>query len=140
MGDDYFSETDEDEDDEFGMIPEVYVEMIEKVEEFGWSSMTWGEDEYTVLHWAAKHNMADLCSRLIAKGADPRHRDAQGFDALDYAREENSQAALRMMESGEHLNMDRPVFMLAVSHKPRCSVAVQNRRLSKRVSTFVRAQ
>merc|ERR1712232_535412 len=81
-----------------GGIPEIYVEILDRIDDYGWDSIDWTSG-YTLLHWAAKHNIAELCARLMTKGADPLHRDSTGYNAFDYAREENSRAALTQLEA-----------------------------------------
>merc|ERR1712083_829589 len=113
-------------DDGIEMIPQIYIDIIDSVDELGWESIEW-ESGYTLLHWAAKHSMADLCLRLIVKGADPAQRDAKGFDAFEYAQEENSRAALKQLSAGAPQGVEPPVLMMPVSTRLRNSLVVKAR-------------
>merc|ERR1712151_160870 len=113
--DEVFSDTSsDDDDDDTGCIPEIYVTIIDKIEESGWNSIEW-EHGYNLLHWSAKNNIADLCMRLIANRANPDNRDHLGNDAFDYARENNSMNALKTMMAGIPEDMEPPVLMMPIS-------------------------
>ncbi|CAE7501080.1 invs [Symbiodinium sp. KB8] len=66
-------------------IPAAYVRVMQQIDLIGWDKMQWARG-FTLLHWAAKHDRADLCELFLWHGADPEHRDASGHSALDYAR------------------------------------------------------
>eukprot|EP00929_Paragymnodinium_shiwhaense_P122210 TRINITY_DN9481_c2_g1_i3.p1 TRINITY_DN9481_c2_g1~~TRINITY_DN9481_c2_g1_i3.p1 ORF type:complete len:1219 (-),score=326.50 TRINITY_DN9481_c2_g1_i3:122-3778(-) len=73
-------------------IPAVYQSALDTVEERGWWALHPEDEEptWTVLHWAASEDRADVCRRLLAANADPTTRDDQGLSALDYAKESNA--------------------------------------------------
>lgn len=73
-------------------IPDAYVKVMEQIDRIGWDKMQWARG-FTLLHWAAKHDAADLVARFMAQGADPHHKDDTGKDAFDYAREKGSRNA-----------------------------------------------
>merc|ERR1712039_93434 len=73
-----------------------------------------------LLHWAARHDMPELCSRLMGKGADPRDQDADGMDAFEHAEECKSRQALAQLEAGPPEG-EPPVLMVPVSAHPRHS-------------------
>merc|ERR1712048_1428461 len=98
--------------------------MGDMIEQDGWSSIEWDND-YTLLHWAAKNNKADLCARFMLSGADPLHCDAAGKDAFEYAREFESREALLQLDAGPPVQLQGSrVVMTPVSHKNRRSLAV----------------
>eukprot|EP00929_Paragymnodinium_shiwhaense_P014272 TRINITY_DN12216_c0_g1_i7.p1 TRINITY_DN12216_c0_g1~~TRINITY_DN12216_c0_g1_i7.p1 ORF type:complete len:1796 (-),score=493.68 TRINITY_DN12216_c0_g1_i7:100-5487(-) len=74
------------------VIPDNYLKVMSEIDRIGWNKMQWARG-FTLLHWAAKHDYADLCARFMAQGADPGHKDDTGKDALEYARERGSRAA-----------------------------------------------
>eukprot|EP00913_Durusdinium_trenchii_P020275 g19048.t1 len=41
-------------------IPEAYLRVMQQIDQIGWDKMCWGRG-FTLLHWAAKHDRADLC-------------------------------------------------------------------------------
>merc|ERR1719215_856443 len=55
-------------------IPADYVQVMEQVEQHGWDKMMWSRG-YTLLHWASKNNMPELCTQFMWQGADPYHCD-----------------------------------------------------------------
>merc|ERR1712224_755372 len=84
---------------------------MEKIERFGWHRMQWARG-FTLLHWAAKHDRADLCEQFMAQGGDPYHRDDSGRNAFDYAKDRNALNALAQLErqpSKEISQLRRPV-------------------------------
>lgn len=82
-----------------GPIPDAYLKVMQQIDEVGWDSMQWSRS-FTLLHWAAKRDAADLCARFLAQRADPLQRDASGRDAFDYAREHGGARALLQLEAG----------------------------------------
>lgn len=78
-------------------LPPGYLEVMDKIDSVGWSGMQW-EHGFTLLHYAAKNNNAELCARFLAQGGDPHHRDDNGKSALDYARESGATAAMSVLE------------------------------------------
>lgn len=79
-------------------IPEEYLQLIERIREEGWHSMEW-QQGYTMLHWAAKHNLADFCREFISLGADPYATDFTGRDAMAYAQDFGCDAALEALQA-----------------------------------------
>jgi len=80
-------------------LPPVYMSALASIERHGWNAVH-PEDEppvWTVLHWAASEDRPDICRRLVAARADPRHRDEHGHSALDYAREAAGSEAWRVL-------------------------------------------
>jgi len=77
-------------------IPEAYVKVIDMIETKGWDAMTWA-NEFTLLHWAAKNDMTDLCAKFMFLKADPNKKDNTGRTPVDYATEANSLAALEQL-------------------------------------------
>ncbi|CAE7223938.1 invs, partial [Symbiodinium sp. CCMP2592] len=73
-------------------IPAAYVRVMQQIDLIGWEKMQWARG-FTLLHWAAKHDRADLCELFLWHGADPEHRDASGHSAVDYARLRQPQAS-----------------------------------------------
>ena len=59
--------------------------------------MQWARG-FTLLHWAAKHDAADLCARFLAQGADPYHKDDSGKSAFDYANDKRAVNAIAQLE------------------------------------------
>jgi len=111
-GDDSDSEKDTDEDGGSAAssravatlkknkgVPETYVKLMEQSEQLGWDNVKWNNG-YSLLHWAAKNNLAELCGRMMAQGADPFQKDSHGKDSYDYALEFNSRAALAQLHAG----------------------------------------
>jgi len=80
-------------------IPDTYLKVIEDIDTQGWQQMSWARG-YTLLHWAAKNDMPDLCARFMWQKADPEHRDDGGRSALDYAREAQSRSAEMQLNRG----------------------------------------
>merc|ERR1712151_1259574 len=74
-------------------LPPAYLSVMDKIDQVGWQQMRW-EGGFTLLHYAAKNNNAELCTRFLAQNADPRHRDDKSKNALVYARESSGTAAL----------------------------------------------
>jgi len=74
-------------------IPEAYREVMLEVERVGWDNMDWAGG-FTLLHWAGKHDHADLCRWCIKRGANAFAKDDFGHTPADYAREQGSSAAL----------------------------------------------
>merc|ERR1712100_272597 len=52
-------------------IPAAYLPVLDHIEEEGWDSVENWSDGYTLLHWAAKGDRADLCQQLMGLRADP---------------------------------------------------------------------
>lgn len=65
-------------------LPDGYREVLQQIERSGWESVEW-ERGFTLLHWAAKHDRAELCRWLLQQGADEQAADASGQSAVDYA-------------------------------------------------------
>merc|ERR1719198_110926 len=101
-------------------IPEAYAKVIEKIDKLGWDKMIW-TGNFTLLHWAAKNDMADLCAHFMFQKADPEHRDDNGRTAFDYAREHDSVAALEQLQRGAPL-VEPKLAAFVVSKKARTSV------------------
>jgi len=80
-------------------IPQSIANTMRVVDERGWDKMDWKQG-YTLLHWAAKHDMADLCDRFMYQRANPNVQDADGRTPLDIARSHQSFAALHQLERG----------------------------------------
>lgn len=95
------------------------------IDELGWQGIEWDGD-YTLLHWAAKHDMADLVARFLLRGADPYHCDDFGKTAYDYAEEKNCTKALKQLEKGPPAQ-EPPVLMVPISNEPRKSIPVKAR-------------
>jgi len=104
-------------------IPEAYIKVIEQIDTIGWDKMQWARG-FTLLHWAAKNNRADLCAKFMRQGADPEQQDDSGRTAIDYATDNNSADALEMLETGPDEEDDSEMETLHVSHRPRQSDAV----------------
>eukprot|EP00435_Cladocopium_sp_Y103_P032197 s3535_g8.t1 len=83
-------------------IPEAYLRVMQQIDQIGWDKMCWGRG-FTLLHWAAKHDRADLCELFLWHGADPDHRDESNRSAFDYARLRQPQAlaALEVLQRGK---------------------------------------
>jgi hypothetical protein len=50
------------------------------------------------LAWAAAFDRADAVARLLARAADPSHRDARGLSARDHAQAMGAQRALAVLD------------------------------------------
>eukprot|EP00928_Gymnodinium_smaydae_P092179 TRINITY_DN7598_c0_g3_i1.p1 TRINITY_DN7598_c0_g3~~TRINITY_DN7598_c0_g3_i1.p1 ORF type:complete len:928 (-),score=242.90 TRINITY_DN7598_c0_g3_i1:3-2786(-) len=76
-------------------VPPVYRSALETAERCGWRALhPQGEPaDWTVLHWAASEDRADLCLRLLACRADPCALDDRGLSALDHARNSGADGA-----------------------------------------------
>eukprot|EP00929_Paragymnodinium_shiwhaense_P035096 TRINITY_DN19005_c0_g1_i1.p1 TRINITY_DN19005_c0_g1~~TRINITY_DN19005_c0_g1_i1.p1 ORF type:complete len:2262 (+),score=559.31 TRINITY_DN19005_c0_g1_i1:162-6947(+) len=79
-------------------VPRGYWKVMEQIDRLGWEKMSWSHG-FTLLHWAAKHNVPELCERFLRQGADPRQKDEEGKDALEYAKSSGSQRALLVLET-----------------------------------------
>jgi len=79
-------------------LPPAYLDVLEQINEVGWSKMEWAQG-FTLLHWAAQRDDPVLCSHFLALGADPNQQDSSGRSALDYARECGSSRALAQFET-----------------------------------------
>ncbi|CAE7225546.1 invs, partial [Symbiodinium pilosum] len=92
-----------------GGIPAAYVRVMQQIDLIGWEKMHWARG-FTLLHWAAKHDRADLCELFLWYGADPEHQDDQGHSALDYARirEPQASAALGSLLRGREMILLAP--------------------------------
>jgi len=68
-------------------IPQVYAKAITNIQSHGWRAVhPKGElPVWTVLHWAAAEDHADICLQLLEADADPLCVDEQGLTPLDYA-------------------------------------------------------
>eukprot|EP00929_Paragymnodinium_shiwhaense_P075174 TRINITY_DN3842_c0_g1_i1.p1 TRINITY_DN3842_c0_g1~~TRINITY_DN3842_c0_g1_i1.p1 ORF type:complete len:1303 (+),score=443.74 TRINITY_DN3842_c0_g1_i1:130-4038(+) len=77
-------------------LPDAYVKVMQQIDQLGWEKMHWNRN-VTLLHWAAKNDLADLCGRFLAQGADAHHRDDNGKSALEYARERGSTRAAAVL-------------------------------------------
>eukprot|EP00929_Paragymnodinium_shiwhaense_P105546 TRINITY_DN70601_c0_g1_i1.p1 TRINITY_DN70601_c0_g1~~TRINITY_DN70601_c0_g1_i1.p1 ORF type:complete len:1500 (-),score=382.22 TRINITY_DN70601_c0_g1_i1:366-4865(-) len=80
-----------------GGMPANYMDLMRQVEAYGWDGMEWSRG-YTLLHWACRKNIPELCDHFIRRGADPRSRDDTGRDCFDYARENSSEEAFAVLE------------------------------------------
>jgi ankyrin repeat protein len=67
-------------------IPAAYQRVIEQIDEHGWDKMQWKRG-FTLLHWAAKNDRADLVAHFLHCRADPNQRDESHLSAFDYAKE-----------------------------------------------------
>ncbi|CAJ1381404.1 unnamed protein product [Effrenium voratum] len=94
-----------------GGIPEAYIRVMKQIDQIGWEKMCWARG-FTLLHWAAKHDRADLCELFLWHGAEVNHRDDSGRSAMDYAqlRQPPALAALEVMQRGKPNH--KPVVML----------------------------
>merc|ERR1719215_2351760 len=95
--------------------------MMDELDEKGWEAMTF-ESGYSLLHWAAKNDRADLCARFMFQGADPHSLDDAGCSAFDYARASGSARALAALERGSPPTMPAGVTCLTI--QPRRSTVV----------------
>lgn len=106
------------------VIPEAYAKVIEQIASVGWDRMQWARG-FTLLHWAAKNNIPELCARFLFQGADPHQTDVTGRSAFDYAWEQDppSCEALAQLERGKPMGLpELPPF--ATSQQSRKSKAV----------------
>jgi len=110
------------------VIPAQIMQTIQLIDKNGWDHMNWKEG-YTLLHWAAKHDMDDLCDRFMFQGADKYAQDVHGRTPIDIARQHNSFAALEQLERGPSSTL-RPVTDRQVSQSARASVFVHDSRRS----------
>lgn len=65
-------------------LPAPYLHVLEQVECKGWERMDW-KNGWTLLHWASKAGLTDVCEYLMALRADARGRDTQGRTPIDLA-------------------------------------------------------
>merc|ERR1712124_219307 len=63
------------------------------VDQVPWELMSWSHG-FTLLHWAARNDLPDLCTHFLLLRADPEQRDDNGRSPLDFAIEHQSKAAL----------------------------------------------
>merc|ERR1719163_2467191 len=106
-------------------IPEAYVKVIDQIEKLGWEKMVWARG-FTLLHWAAKNDRADLCAHFLFQKADPNHKDDGGRSAFDYATDAGSKAALEQLQRGAPLSEPK-LAAFAISNKARSSILVEAR-------------
>jgi len=90
---------EEDEEEEEATWPDFAFAQLEQIHAEGWQSMSW-KDNYTLLHWAGKHNRPHLCVRLMWHGADPDVKDSIGKSAMDYAVESGALEAAAQLRGG----------------------------------------
>ena len=57
-----------------------------------------GDDHATALHWAASSNSTDVIELLLKHGASPNIKNSRGRTPIDYARDWDSKAAVRLLE------------------------------------------
>eukprot|EP00928_Gymnodinium_smaydae_P027343 TRINITY_DN21177_c0_g8_i1.p1 TRINITY_DN21177_c0_g8~~TRINITY_DN21177_c0_g8_i1.p1 ORF type:complete len:2039 (+),score=538.32 TRINITY_DN21177_c0_g8_i1:109-6117(+) len=82
-----------------GGFPDGYLQVIKQIDQVGWANMQWARG-FSLLHWAAKRDMPELCARFMFQGASPFHKDDTGRNSLDYAREHGSLNALSQLQRG----------------------------------------
>lgn len=108
-------------------IPEGYLKVISQIDNLGWDKMEWARG-FTLLHWASKNDRADLCAHFLFRKADPEHRDHQGKNAIDYASQHGSRAALELLQSSSPLEDPKlNIYEMPVSSAPRKSAFVDAR-------------
>jgi len=84
----------------WSFLPAPQFESLKQVEIRGWRHMEW-EENFTLLHWAAKVGQGDLCRYLVELGADVHHVNAQGRSAVDLAQENgHTKLAAQLHELG----------------------------------------
>ena len=71
---------------------------MEEVEEYGGYHHRKVDDQGTALYKAAVEGHAEIVDVLLAKGADPRFRDAKGRSVADGARERGHGDVARNVE------------------------------------------
>lgn len=87
-------------------LPADYVEVLRQIERKGWKAVDW-ERGFTLLHWAAKHDRAQLCEWLLWQGADAFAPDASGQRPVDYARSNKSDEAMAALVRRAFPHSDR---------------------------------
>lgn len=80
-------------------IPPAFLQVMEDIDRVGWESVRWTRG-FTLLHWAAKMDLPDLCNRFLLQGAERSAQDDCGKSPLDLAREAGSNAALAVLQHG----------------------------------------
>jgi len=83
--------------DGLSALPPFVLDLLARIEDEGWESIPWKED-YTLLHWAAKHNKPRLCSQLLSLGIDANSIDCKGKTPLAYAFERGSEEAAEILQ------------------------------------------
>jgi ankyrin repeat protein len=78
-------------------VPEAYLKIMENIDNNGWETIQWARG-FTLLHWAAKNNRADLCARFLRQGADPNSADDKGRTPADYATQRNNIEVLEVLQ------------------------------------------
>lgn len=61
----------------------VHRKALVAIDKYGIEMVKW-KNGFSALHWAAKSDRPDICTYLIARGADPSARDDQGQCPRDY--------------------------------------------------------
>merc|ERR1712100_542281 len=117
-------EEDDNGFDNGDSIPAAYAEIMEQIDEEGWDAMEWTRG-YTLLHWAAKNNMADLCARFMAQGAHPLQQDDAGKNAFAYAKEYDADDAMEQLRHGPPDLDDVPRVRNPISSARRNSATVE---------------
>lgn len=84
-------------------LPDAYGAALVNIEQHGWQEVHPADEPpvWTVLHWAASEDRADLCLRLLGARADPLRADDQGLSALDYAQQAAGNRQARSAGSGD---------------------------------------
>eukprot|EP00928_Gymnodinium_smaydae_P045217 TRINITY_DN30166_c0_g1_i3.p1 TRINITY_DN30166_c0_g1~~TRINITY_DN30166_c0_g1_i3.p1 ORF type:complete len:1402 (-),score=252.33 TRINITY_DN30166_c0_g1_i3:392-4597(-) len=104
-------------------IPGAYLEVMRNIDEAGWGGVHWSRG-YSLLHWAAKNDFAELCARFMYQKADPETVDESGKDAFAYARAFESSKALEQLLRGAPAALP-PMPAYVADARPRSSACVE---------------
>jgi len=80
-------------------LPTAYAEVLELVERDGWDAVNW-QKGFTILHWAAQHGKAELCTRLMSLRGSPYAAAESGKTPIDLAREAGHSMVVTILQQG----------------------------------------
>jgi len=70
----------------FLAVPQQVIDAVEQLRECSWTEMHW-RCGFTLLHWAAKNDMPELCTYAMSLGGDADDKDDAGLSPIEYAQQ-----------------------------------------------------
>jgi len=86
-------------DVDLASLPQGFVDILHAVDTHGWDTLQWSEG-WTALHFAAQQGRSDVCSFLVARGADAGAKDKEGRTPVALAREGGHVEVERVLKAG----------------------------------------